>query len=316
MKIAVIGAGAMGTLFGGRLAMAGNDVTMVDVVPAVLDAINQDGIILEDEGGRHVIPVKAKKAEEMKEKAEVVILFTKTLYSRSALEKAHTFIGEDTYILTLQNGLGNIELISEFVKIDKILVGVTNYASDVKGPGKISSHGSGYVKIMAANGKISEMTAKVNETLVNAGFRSEITEDVFIAIWEKVGFNAAINSTTAICHVPCGGVGKVQEGRFLAAKIAEETARVANAHGVKVSAEAIISSLENTYEAHKDHFTSMAQDVQKRRKTEIRFINGGIVDKAKEKGIEVPYTETVYDLLRVIEETYDIQEYVKEGENL
>lgn len=308
MKIAVIGAGAMGTLFGGRLAMAGNDVTMVDVVPAVLDAINRDGIILDDEAGHHKIPVKAKKAEEMTEKVELAVLFTKTLYSRSALESAASFIGEDTYILTLQNGLGNIELISEFVKMDKILVGVTNYASDVKGPGKISSHGSGYVKIMTASGEINEMISRVNEMLIKAGFHSEITEDVFVAIWEKAGFNAAINSTTAICHVPCGGVGKVEEGRSLAAKIAEETARVANAYGVKVKAESIVSSLENTYEAHKDHFTSMAQDVQRKRKTEVRFINGGIVKKAKEKGIEVPYTEAVYDLLRIIEDTYDIQE--------
>ena len=97
MKIAVIGAGAMGTLFGGRLAMAGNDVTMVDVVPAVLETINRDGIELEDEAGMHKIPVRAKKAEEMEEEADLAILFTKTLYSRSALENASkTFNGRKT----------------------------------------------------------------------------------------------------------------------------------------------------------------------------------------------------------------------------
>ena len=308
MKIAVIGAGAMGTLFGGKLAMAGNQVTMVDVVPAVLEAISRNGIILDDEAGHHVIPVEAKKAEEMQEKVDLAILFTKTLYSRSALEGARTFIGKDTYVLTLQNGLGNIELISEFVEEDKIIVGVTNYASDVKGPGVISSHGSGYVKIMTANLKMNDFLKAVHGKLVEAGFHADITEDVFVAIWEKVGFNAAINSTTAICHVPCGGVGAVEEGRLLAARIATETAAGVNAHGVKVTAESIIKSLENTYVAHKDHFTSMAQDVQKKRKTEVRFINGGIVKKAKEKGIEVPYTEAVYDLLRIIEDTYDMQE--------
>ncbi|MCI2063120.1 MAG: 2-dehydropantoate 2-reductase [Eubacteriaceae bacterium] len=307
MKIAVIGAGAMGTLFGGKLAMAGNEVTMIDVVPAVLDAINGHGILLEDETGKHKIDVKAKKAEDMTEKVDLALLFTKTLYSRSALETANNFIGPDTYILTLQNGLGNIELISEFFDFDHILAGVTNYASDLHAPGDISSQGSGYVKVMTANGKLNEEIIAVNQVLLDAGFNSEITEDVFVAIWEKVAFNAAINSTTAICYVPCGGVGGVEEGRFLAEQIARETAMTANAHGVKASAEAIIASLENTYTEHADHFTSMAQDVRRRRKTEVSFINGGIVKKAKEKGLEVPYTEAVYCLLRVIEETYDQQ---------
>ena len=308
MKIAVIGAGAMGMLFGGRLAMAGNDVTMVDVVSAVLETINKDGIELEDEEGTHKIPVVAKRAEEMKEKADLVLLFTKTLYSRSALENAaKTFIGANTYILTLQNGLGNIELINEFVNLDKILVGVTNYASDVKKLGKISSKGSGYVKIYTANREDTRKLHEVYETLVQAGFYTEIAKDVYVAIWEKVGFNAAINAMTAIVHAPCGAVGAVEEGRFLASKIAEETAMVGQAHGIDVKAEDIIRSLEKTYIVHKDHYTSMAQDLKNKRKTEARFINGGIVAKAKEKGLEVPYTEAVYCLLRIIEETFDIQ---------
>ena len=308
MKIAVIGAGAMGTLFGGRLAQAGNDVTMVDVSSAVLEEIQKDGICLEDESGMHQIPVKASKAEEIKEAMDLVILFTKTLYSRSAMESASAFLGTDTYVLTLQNGLGNIELIQEFTDIHHIIAGVTNYASDVKGPGKIASFGSGYVKVMSADGCQSPMLHRVQEELVRAGFCAEITEDVFAAIWEKVGFNAAINSTTAICHVPCGGIGAVAEGRMLAEKIAEETAMVANAYGIALSAQTIIQSLEHTYEAHKNHFTSMAQDVQRKRKTEVAYINGGIVQKAKEKGLQVPYTEAVYWLLRVMEDTYDLQQ--------
>lgn len=308
MKIAVTGAGAMGSLFGGRLAMAGNDVTMIAVSPATIETINRDGIVLDDEAGRHVIPVKAKRAEDMGEKPELIMLFTKTLSSRAALEGAKHYIGEDTYILTLQNGLGNIELISEYVGRDKIIAGVTNYASDSKGPGKISSAGSGYVKIMTADLRRSESLDKVFRTFSDAGFHISIADDIYTAIWEKAGFNAAINAVTAVCRVPCGGVGSVEEGRRLAAKIAEETAMVANAYGVKASAGSIIRNLENSYIAHKDHFTSMAQDVQKKKKTEVEFINGGIVKKAREKGIEVPYTEAVYDLLRIIEDTYEMQE--------
>lgn len=307
MKIAVTGAGAMGSLFGGRLAMAGNEVTMIAVSESTIETINRDGIILDDESGRHVIPVKAKRAEDMQEKPELIMLFTKTLSSRAALEGAKHYIGRDTHILTLQNGLGNIELISEYVEKEKIIAGVTNYASDSKGPGRISSAGSGYVKIMSADLRRSGFLDKVFRTLSDAGFHTSIAEDIYTAIWEKAGFNAAINAVTAVCRVPCGGVGSVEEGRRLAAKIAEETATVANAYGVIASADSIIRNLENSYTAHKNHFTSMAQDVQKKKKTEVEFINGGIVKKAREKGIEVPYTEAVYDLLRIIEDTYEMQ---------
>lgn len=136
---------------------------------------------------------------------------------------------------------------------------------------------------MSADLKKNPFLDKVSKMLSDAGFHVTVTEDIFTSIWEKAGFNAAINATTAVCRVPCGGVGNVAEGRYLAAKIAEETALVANAYGVKVSAESIIKSLENTYVAHKGHFTSMAQDVQRKRKTEADFINGGIVKRPEKK---------------------------------
>lgn len=94
MKTIVIGAGAMGSLFGGRLAMAEYDVTMVAVSSVTINTINQNGIILDDESGRHVIPVAAKRAEEIQEEADFIILFTKTLSSRSALKSAEHFIGK------------------------------------------------------------------------------------------------------------------------------------------------------------------------------------------------------------------------------
>ena len=304
MKIAVVGAGAMGMLFGGRLAKAGNQVTMVDVVPAVLEALNTNGIQLTDDDGEHVIPVRAMKGEELTEEQDLVILFTKTLYSRSALNSAKGYIGKNAAVLTLQNGLGNVELVNEYVDMEQILVGVTNYASDVTGTGQIRTQGSGYVRMMSANGEMTETAEKVNRALCDAGFCSEIREDVFAAIWEKVGFNAALNATTALCRVPVGGVGKVEEGKQMAFEIARETAAVAQAYGIKADAEKMIESITFAFEHHSDHYTSMAQDVMNQRKTEVDFINGQIVKKAKEKDVSVPFVEAVYLLLKVVEGSF------------
>lgn len=306
MKIAVVGAGAMGVLFGGKLAASGEDVTMVDVVPEVLDAINSTGLVITDEKGRHTAPARAMKGEELKNEQDLVILFTKTLFSRSALEASGGYIGKDTYVLTLQNGLGNIETINDFVDMKQILVGVTNYASDLKGPGEIATQGSGYVRLMSADGEMRDEVRYAADVLVKAGFNAEVTKDVFSAIWEKVGFNAALNSTTALCRVPVGGIGLVEQGRDFVSKIAHETAAVAAAYDIEVDAEEIIKSVQYAFGAHSDHYTSMAQDVQRKRKTEVDYINGEIVRRAKAKGIEAPYTEAVYMLLKVVEGTYGL----------
>ncbi len=304
MKIAVIGAGAMGTLFGGRLAQAGNDVTMVDVNPSVIDAISSRGIILEDEEGEHHIPAASCRGEELNEPQDLAILFTKTMYSRSALKSAKGFIGSSTTVLTLQNGLGNIELVEEFVEPSQILAGVTNYASDVTGPGAIRTQGAGFVRLYSADGTMRPSVTAVHQALKDAGFAAEIYPDVLVAIWEKAAFNAAINSTCALAHVPCGGIGKVAEGRELAFQIARETAAVAQASGVDASAERVIESLKFSFVHHKDHYPSMAQDVMKKRRTEIDSINGEIVRRGEAKGISVPYTKAVYALMKVVEASF------------
>lgn len=304
MNIAVIGAGAMGTLFGGRLAQAGNSVTLVDVSPAVIDAVNSNGILLEDEAGEHRIPATAMRGESLTAPQDLVILFTKTIYSRAALEGARGCIGSKTVVLTLQNGLGNAELVGEFVNEDQVLVGVTNYASDVLGPAHVRTQGGGYVRLMSANGKMSKAVTAVNDALLQAGFNSEISPDVSVAIWEKVAFNAALNSTTALCRVPCGGIGAVEQGREIAFEIVRETSRVAQAYGVHADAERVIESIKYSFVHHKDHYTSMAQDVQRGRRTEVDFINGQIVKRAEAKGIDVPYVRAVYDLLKVVEASF------------
>lgn len=240
-----------------------------------------------------MVHVKASFAEDMTEKVDLAILFTKTIYSKSALDACKTYVGENTWMVTMQNGLGNIELIQNYVAEDKIVAGVTTFGADLIEPGHTVSSGKGYLKIMSADGKVTPELEKINQTLDDAGLGSKIVDDVMVAIWEKVAFNAAINATTAVCHIPCGGMGATPESTELCYKIADETCRIANAHGVKADADSVKATLKSTiFELHQDHFTSMAQDVLKKRKTEAAFISGGIWNKAKEIGMEAPYNET------------------------
>lgn len=309
MKIAVIGSGAMGLLFGSKLAQAGNDVTMVDVVPDVIRHINEEGIHLEFAGSDEYVPVKASYAQDMTEPVELAILFTKTIYSKSALDACNTYVGPETWMLTMQNGLGNIELMERYVPKERIVAGVTTFGADLIGPGHTVSSGHGYLKIMSADGRVTSELERINQVLKDAGLGSQIVDDVMVAIWEKVAFNAGINATSAVCRVPCGGMGATSEGAELCYKIADETCKIANAHGVRANADAVKKTLQATiFELHKDHLTSMTQDILHKRKTEAAFISGGVVKKAQELGMDAPYNETLYCLLHTIESTYEMQQ--------
>jgi 2-dehydropantoate 2-reductase len=295
----------MGSLFGGRLAQLGHEVAMLDVSRAVIDAINGRGLIIDDDRGRHVVRMRACLAEELEGTVDLAMLFTKTMYSRAAMESARGLIGAETRVLSLQNGLGNVELIGEFAPLDRILAGVTRMSSDLLAPGHIQSHGHGYTKIAGAapGAPVDPALEAVVGEMHKAGLQAEIAPDIFAAIWEKAAFNAAINTTSAVCRTPCGPIGS-PEGRELSFNIAREAVMVAKAWGIAASEKSVIDNLVAAFTVHHDHVTSMGQDILARRRTEIDAINGQIVKKAKEKGLEVPYTEALYCLVRTIEDSW------------
>ncbi|WP_455731652.1 ketopantoate reductase family protein, partial [Burkholderia stabilis] len=152
MKIAILGAGAMGSLFGGLLAESGEAVTLIDVNDAHLDAIRLDGLRIDDDRGeRRIRALQAVRPEAAQADAvaspdasfDLLIVFTKSLHTRSALDGVRALLGPHTFVLTLQNGLGNVETLNAFVPLERILVGVTTWPADAAGPAHVRSHGAG-----------------------------------------------------------------------------------------------------------------------------------------------------------------------------
>lgn len=304
MKTLVLGAGAMGCLYGGLLKEKGNDVILVDVSKPQIDEINLNGLTLETAEGKRVIPITAKFAHEVSERPELLILFTKTIHSRSALESLKEKIGPDTVVLSLQNGLGNDEVIKEFVSTDRIIIGTTNFPSDLLKPGSVRSKGKGTTKIMSLNGEVTERLKQIEATLNDAGFNCVITKDVFVSIWEKVAFNAACNALTAVSRLRLGAVGGTEEGKELARSIAKEVISIANKKNINANAENVIKLIEQDFVEHADHMPSMMQDVLGNRTTEIDFINGAVVREAEKLGMDVPVTKVLYQLINMIQKNY------------
>lgn len=304
MKTLVLGAGAMGCLYGGLLKDKGNDVILVDVSKAQIDEINANGLELETSEGKKIIPVEAKYAHEISEQPELLILFTKTIHSKSALESLKDKIGPNTMVLSLQNGLGNDEVIKEFVSTDRIIIGTTNFPSDLLRPGCVKSKGKGSTKIMSCNGDMTDKLKEVEVMLNDAGFNCIITEDVFVSIWEKVAFNAACNALTAVTRLRLGDVGGTEEGKELAYSIVNEVVSVANKKNINANAENVFKLVEQDFIEHADHMPSMMQDVLGNRMTEIDFINGAVAKEAEKLGMYVPVTKVLYQLISMIQKNY------------
>lgn len=291
----------MGCLFGGRLSHSGVPVTLVDVWREHIDAINREGLLLHTGTGHYSIPVKAAEAEEVNGEVDLLIVFTKTLHSEQALKSVAHLITERTHILTLQNGLGNVEKIERFVPRERILLGVTNYPCDLEGPGCISSNGSGVVRLYSANGKEGPLLERVIEQLNKAGFNCQKDPDIERAIWEKVALNSAINAVTAVSRLAIGDVGDCTEGRDLVLKIISEVCTVARAAGIAINEPAIRDTIIDAFDDHRDHMPSMLQDLNAGRATEVGAINGAVLDYADRLGVEAPVTQTLYRLVRTIE---------------
>ncbi|WP_175700026.1 ketopantoate reductase family protein [Burkholderia ambifaria] len=314
MRIAILGAGAMGSLFGARLAEHGEAVTLIDVNDEHLDAIRRDGLRIDDDRGeRRIRTLQAVRPEAANAAAgaapdapfDLLIVFTKSLHTCAALEGVHALLTPRTSVLTLQNGLGNVEALNTYVPLERILVGVTTWPADFAGAGHVRSHGAGTIRMMTADGAPRSFAAAVADALSRAGLACSLDADVWAAIWEKVAFNAALNTLCAATGCTVDQLGRDPEGPRLALAIAAETAAVARAKGVAVDGERIARNVEHAIREHRGHRPSMLQDVLAGRRTEIGAINGQVVAAARETGVAVPHVETLLALIRLIDAQLD-----------
>jgi 2-dehydropantoate 2-reductase len=302
MQIAILGAGAMGSLFGGLLAEAGHAVSLLDIDEAHLEAIRRDGLRLSTGTGERIVRnLAALRPEAATQPADLLIVFTKTLHTEAALAAAHKVLGSRTALLSLQNGLGNAERLARFAEPQRVMVGVTTWPADKSEPGRVSSHGGGTIRLMGADGAHTPLLEQTVEALNEAGLHCTADPDVWAAIWEKVAFNAALNSLCAVTQCTVGELTGTADGEALALKIVGETVAVAHAHGIAANEAHVASNVRHALAHHRAHRPSMLQDVLAGRRTEIEAINGAVVEAARAAGLEVACTETLLHLVRIVD---------------
>jgi len=301
MRVLVLGAGAMGCLYGAAWHRGGCAVTLVDVHEAHVDAINRTGLELETRSGIEHLPIPARLPGEIVEPVDLLVVFTKTFHTHSALQGVARAIGPDTHLLSLQNGLGNDRALAAFVPQSRVIVGASTMPSDLVGPGRVRSHGEGGTRLYPPFGGAPDTARAAAELLSAGGIPATLDPDIHAVIWSKAIFNAVMNPLCALTLRTPGFLGAHDESRALIREAVEEGAAAAQAAGIAVDAAAIHALTQVSVIDHATHEASMLQDIKAGRRTEVDSINGEIVRAARANGVAAPLLETLWRLVKLEE---------------
>lgn len=300
MKIAIIGAGAMGSIYGGKLSTV-NDVSLIDNNEKVVEAINTNGLKLEEPDGSHTYYPKAYTSSKEIKDVDLLIIFVKAIYSKAAIEGNLNLIGKNTHILTLQNGAGHQDLLKQYVDEDKIIIGTTEDAGKVIDFGVISRSGLGKTNIGMVNENNTEVLQKVKEAFDNSGFITTIHENINQLIWNKLFINTTLSATTALLQCEIGFIGENEYAFKMVEQLLDEAILVAHKLNLKADKEELIEEIKQVTINSKHGITSICADIKNGRKTEVETISGAIVKIAEKLNIETPTHRFVVNQIHALE---------------
>lgn len=308
MKIGIVGAGAMGSLFGARLIEGGarrDDVILVDIDRPHIAAMQERGLIFDDGGATRTVSVNATADHAGAGKADVIVLFCKHPQTWQAIRDAIPMMRDDTYVWTPQNGIGNVELIAEIVPSCRIAKGLTSSTSMVTAPGRIKTnfHGTTETFIQPLDGGVHKRLEELAELLTASGLPSTLAPDIDYRIWRKLCVNATLTALTAITNTAIGPVGESEAGQRLIHTIVNEVVAVANAQGIGLQFEDAFGYVEGLRRKAFEHIGSTTMDMQAKRPTEIEAMCGAVAREGARLGVSTPANAVVADIVRVLEAT-------------
>ena len=303
MKTVIIGAGAMGSLFGGLLSLSGEEVWLVDIWKEHIDAIRSKGLAIEEKGKAQVLSINATTDIASIGKADLILFFVKTYHTEKAVTDSLVLQKEDTIFLTLQNGLGNEESVCRQVDRKKVILGVTGQGATLLGSGHIRHAGWGKTYVGELDGKITDRVNQITQIFRKAGIETEVSSHIHTLVWEKLFVNVGINALAALLGLKNGQLLDYPETIRLVEALVSEAVEVARQKGIQIESNPI-DRVRAVIEATRENRCSMGQDLDYRRRTEIDAINGAVVREAERLGIPVPYNRMITDLIKVIEKRF------------
>lgn len=304
MKIAVIGAGAMGSLYGGRLAQGGEQVWLLDTWEEHIRAIKEDGLMIVAPEGTVVLRLPATTQPEEIGVVDLVIILVKANVTRQAANTAAALVGPGTLVLTLQNGLGNAEKLAEVLGPERVIVGTTSMGSMLLGPGRVRDGGKGPTHIGKLDGHVSRDVYEIAATFSRSGLYTTVASNLPQLLWGKLALNAALSPISALTGLTNGQLAECDDSVALMKNVLGEVEAVAKAQGIQLPYDNPLTHLLGLMRSTRDNRTSMLEDIRRKRPTEIAALSGEVIKLGQQLGIPTPTNEILIELVKTIEKNY------------
>jgi 2-dehydropantoate 2-reductase len=307
LKICVVGPGALGCLIAAFLSKLAGEIWLLDHRAQRAEKIGRQGIKIEGVSGKWQANPKVTASAADIGACDLVILSVKSYDTKKAVDSIGPLIQEDTSVLSLQNGIGNLEIIAESVGEKKVIGGVTSQGATLLGDGAIRHAGQGETVIGKMDGKLTTRLRQIRELFNKAGLLARISKDINSLIWSKLIINVGINALTAITRLNNGRLIEFNGTRQILRQAVSEAVRIAKRRRIRLIYDDPIQKVEAVCQATAGNISSMLQDVLKKKRTEIDFINGAITRLGQSLNVPTPVNSVLVDLVKTIEESYNLR---------
>jgi 2-dehydropantoate 2-reductase len=298
MKVAVIGAGAVGCYYGGLLLRAGHDVTFIGRQPHV-DAINAHGLLLDTKSFRGHLPAKAATDATALASPDLVLVCVKSADTEHAGRSLAGRLRPETSVLSLQNGVDNAQRLHA-VTGHAVISAVVYVGSEMAGPGHIRHHGGGDLAIGASPASVA-----LAQTLEAAGVHTTIADDIEVTLWSKLVINCAFNALSAVADISYGPMLEVEGTKDVVTRAVQEAISVARACGVAMPDD-LLANILNIPTMMPAQKSSTAQDLARGKPSEIDFLNGHVVRKGAELGIPTPTNHALQVMVKLAQRSKEL----------
>ena len=295
-NILIIGTGAMGTLFAARLTQAEYHVTMLGTWQEGLDALRSNGVRLIDaNGNEHQFKVQVANDPRECMGAKYAVVLVKAWQTERVAQELAECLADDGLALTLQNGLGNYEMLTQSLGLNRVALGSTTTGATLLGPGLVRAGGEGIISL-----GLNQALGPLEAALKSAKFNVQVVENPQALIWGKLVVNAAINPLTALLKVPNGELLERPSARAMLGALASEAANVAIAENIDLPFDDPVAAVEEVARKTAANHSSMLQDVLRGAPTEIDAICGAIVKTAQKHHMRAPANWMCWQLVKAL----------------
>jgi 2-dehydropantoate 2-reductase len=307
MKIAIAGAGAMGSRFGLMLKNAGNEVLLIDGWQAHIDAIKESGLrgVFNNQEINVKIPIVHQKKVPSTQEFDLIILFTKAMQLKGMLEDIKGIIGNNTRVLCLLNGIGHEDIIEKYVPVENIFIGNTMWTAELVTPGVLKLFGDGFVDLQNLGENQEEAAKTIAKVMSEAGLNTHYSENIRQSIYKKACVNGTMNGLCTLLESNVTTFGNTRTADEICQAIVSEFAAVALKEGIHIDVNERLDYIKSGYnpETIGLHYPSMYQDlINNHRLTEIDYINGVISRKGKKYDVPTPYNDFLTALIHAKED--------------